>query len=116
MYQAAFNRTPDKAGLGYWIGQLDKGAESLSHAAAGFVNSAEFKQMYGTNISDNMFLTALYNNVLHRNPDQAGFNYWNGRVAAGMTRPDILASFSESTENIAQVIGQISHGIEYIPF
>ncbi|MFZ6759464.1 DUF4214 domain-containing protein [Undibacterium sp. Ji50W] len=116
LYQAAFNRTPDKAGLGYWIGQLDKGAENLNHVAAGFVNSAEFKQMYGSNISDNTFLTALYNNVLHRNPDQAGFDYWNGRVAAGMTRSDILASFSESTENIAQVIGQISHGIEYIPF
>ena len=116
LYQAAFNRTPDKAGLGYWIGQLDKGAENLNHVAAGFVNSAEFKQMYGANISDNTFLTALYNNVLHRNPDQAGFDYWNGRISAGMTRPDILASFSESTENIAQVIGQISHGIEYIPY
>ncbi len=116
LYQAAFNRTPDKAGLGYWIGQLDKGAENLNHVAAGFVNSAEFKQMYGANISDNTFLTALYNNVLHRNPDQAGFDYWNGRISAGMTRPDILASFSESAENIAQVIGQISHGIEYIPY
>ncbi|MFZ6654350.1 DUF4214 domain-containing protein [Undibacterium sp. TJN19] len=116
LYQAAFNRTPDKAGLGYWIGQLDKGAESLNHVAAGFVNSAEFKQMYGNNVSDNGFLTALYNNVLHRNPDQAGFDYWNGRVAAGMTRPDILASFSESAENIAQVVGQIAHGIEYTPF
>lgn len=116
LYQAAFNRTPDKAGLGYWIGQLDKGAENLNHVAAGFVNSAEFKQMYGANISDNAFLTAMYSNVLHRNPDQAGFDYWNGRISAGMTRPDILASFSESAENIAQVIGQISHGIEYIPY
>ncbi|MFZ6711570.1 DUF4214 domain-containing protein [Undibacterium sp. TC9W] len=116
LYQAAFNRIPDKAGLGYWIGQLDSGAETLNHAAAGFGNSAEFKKLYGDNITDNAFMTALYNNVLQRNPDQAGFDYWNGRISAGMTRPDILASFSESTENIAQVIGQISHGIEYIPY
>ena len=116
LYQAAFNRIPDKAGLGYWIGQLDSGAETLNHAAAGFVNSVEFKKLYGDNITDNAFMTALYNNVLHRNPDQAGFDYWNGRIKAGMTRPDILASFSESTENIAQVIGQISQGIEFIPY
>jgi len=116
LYQAAFNRIPDKAGLGYWIGQLDSGAETLNHAAAGFVNSTEFKKLYGDNITDNAFMTALYNNVLHRNPDQAGFDYWNGRIKAGMTRPDILASFSESAENFAQVIGQISHGIEFIPY
>ncbi|MFZ6780340.1 DUF4214 domain-containing protein [Undibacterium sp. Ji83W] len=116
LYQAAFNRIPDKAGLGYWIGQLDSGAETLNHAAAGFVNSVEFKKLYGDNITDNAFMTALYNNVLHRNPDQAGFDYWNGRIKDGMTRPDILASFSESAENFAQVIGQISHGIEFIPY
>ncbi len=33
-----------------------------------------------------------------------------------MTRAGILASFSEGSENVAQVVGQISHGIEYIPY
>ena len=116
LYQAAFNRTPDLAGLGYWIGQMDKGAENLVHVANGFVDSLEFKQLYGDHISDNAFITALYTNVLHRLPDQAGFDYWNGRISDGMGRPSILVSFSESTENIAQVIGQISHGIEYTPY
>lgn len=116
LYQAAFNRTPDVEGLGYWIGQMDKGAENLNHVAAGFVGSAEFKTLYGQNVSDNAFLTALYSNVLHRAPDQAGFDYWNGRVNAGMTRPDILASFSESVENQAQVIGSIQNGITYVPY
>lgn len=116
LYQAAFNRTPDQPGLGYWIGQMDSGAENLNHVAAGFVNSAEFKRMYGDNVSDNTYLTALYSNVLHRAPDQAGFDYWNERIHAGMTRPDILASFSESTENQAQVIGVIQDGIKYIPY
>ncbi len=116
LYQAAFNRVPDQPGLGYWIGQMDSGAENLNHVAAGFVNSAEFKRLYGDNVSDNAYLTALYSNVLHRTPDQAGFDYWNSRISAGMTRPDILASFSESTENQAQVIGSIQNGIAYIPY
>ncbi|MFZ6647757.1 DUF4214 domain-containing protein [Undibacterium sp. TJN25] len=116
LYQAAFDRIPDKAGLGYWIGHLDQGIENLTQVAAGFVNSVEFKKLYGDNISDNAFLTALYSNVLHRAPDQAGFDYWNGRVSDGMSRAGILASFNESDENIAQVVGQMSHGIEFIPY
>ncbi len=115
IYQAAFNRTPDLPGLGYWIGQMDKG-QSLNQVAASFVISAEFKQLYGANISDNAFLTALYSNVLHRTPDQAGFDYWNGQVSKGMTRADILASFSESTENQVQVVAKIQNGIDFIPF
>ena len=116
LYQAAFNRTPDKAGLGYWIGQMDSGAENLNHVAAGFVGSAEFQKLYGATVSNNGYLTALYNNVLHRTPDQAGFDYWNERIQSGMTRGDILASFSESTENQAQVIGQIQNGFEYLTY
>jgi hypothetical protein len=116
LYQAAFNRTPDKAGLGYWIGQMDSGAENLNHVAAGFVGSAEFQKLYGVTISNNGYLTALYSNVLHRTPDQAGFDYWNERIQSGMTRGDILASFSESTENQAQVIGQIQNGFEYLTY
>ncbi|BBB63844.1 hypothetical protein UNDKW_5571 [Undibacterium sp. KW1] len=115
IYQAAFNRTPDLPGLGYWIGQMDKGS-TLNQVAASFVISAEFKQLYGANISDNAFLTALYSNVLHRTPDQAGFDYWNGQVSKGMTRADILASFSESTENQVQVVAKIQNGIDFIPF
>lgn len=116
LYQAAFNRTPDQSGLGYWIGQMDKGAESLKHVAAGFLLSAEFQKLYGANVSDDAFITALYSNVLHRAPDQAGFNYWHGQISNGFGRDSILASFSESAENQAQVIGQIKNGISYIPF
>lgn len=116
IYQAAFDRTPDLAGLGYWIGQMDSGAETFNHVAAGFVISAEFQRLYGANLTNNGFLTALYNNVLHRNPDQAGFDYWNGRISEGMARSDILASFSESNENQAQVIGVIQNGFQYIPY
>jgi hypothetical protein len=41
IYQAAFNRTPDLGGLGYWIEQMDKGA-TLEAVAGQFITSAEF--------------------------------------------------------------------------
>jgi hypothetical protein len=115
LYQAAFDRTPDEVGLGFWIQSLDKGA-SLRDVATAFVQSAEFASLYGANPGDADFLTLLYNNVLHRAPDTGGAAYWTGRFQQGLSHADALASFSESGENQAQVIGQLSHGIAYLPY
>jgi hypothetical protein len=113
IYQAAFGRKPDLAGLGYWIKDMDKGS-SLTTVAAGFFQSAEFQQLYGSNPSTNTLITNFYQNVLHRAPDQAGFDYWSNQFSKGLITPAAaLASFCESTENQAQVIGQIQNGIVY---
>lgn len=113
LYQAAFDRKPDFAGLGYWINDMQNGS-SLTTVAAGFFSSAEFQKLYGKAPSNTTLITNFYSNVLHRSPDKAGFDYWltamdSGKVSAAAA----LASFCESTENQAQVIGVIQNGIEY---
>jgi hypothetical protein len=113
LYQAAFDRTPDKAGLGYWIDAMDKGM-SLTQAAAGFAGSAEFANLYGAHASDTQFVQALYQNVLHRAGDGAGADFWMHALESSVTRADVLANFSESAENQAQVIGTIQNGIDYL--
>lgn len=115
LYRAAFNRESDLDGLGYWIGQLDQGV-SLQAVSSGFVNSDEFRTLYGANASHATVLTAFYNNVLHRVPDKAGYDYWLGALASGMQVEQMLIEFSESGENKAQVIGTIQNGIEYHPY
>ncbi len=114
LYQAAFNRTPDKAGLGFWIDSFDKGI-SLVDAARGFVNSAEFASLYGANATDAQYVEALYGNVLHRTPDAAGYDFWLHSIQL-VSRAQVLADFSESAENQAQVIGSIASGIDYTPW
>lgn len=113
IYQAAFGRKPDLAGLGYWINDLDKGSD-LAKVAAGFFSSSEFQALYGTNPSNTVLINNFYQNVLHRAPDQAGFDYWLDQLSTGkVTAAAALASFTESTENIAQVLGAIQNGIDY---
>ncbi|MES2040428.1 MAG: DUF4214 domain-containing protein [Pseudomonadota bacterium] len=113
LYQAAFGRKPDLEGLGYWIKDMDKGS-SLTTVAAGFFQSAEFQKLYGANPSTTTLITNFYQNVLHRAPDQAGFDYWNNQLSKGqITAAGALASFCESAENQAQVIGTIQNGIEF---
>ena len=115
MYQAAFNRTPDAAGGGYWMSVLDKGA-SLRDVAGSFVNSAEFISKYGSAPTDAQFVDLLYQNVLHRTGDQAGVDYWMQALHNGMSRADGLMNFSESAENQAGVLTVIGSGFAYTPW
>jgi Ca2+-binding RTX toxin-like protein len=116
VYQAAFNRTPDAGGLGYWIKQMDDGT-SLNSVAAGFIASAEFKSVYGANPTNAQIVAKLYDNVLHRPGETAGVNFWVGELNAGSRSvAEVLAGFSESAENQAGLIGVIGNGFAYSPF
>lgn len=113
IYQAAFDRTPDAAGLGYWISRMDAGA-SLEQVAQSFLGSAEFVSLYGARPSTGLFVSKLYLNVLHRSAETAGFNYWSNLVGTGrVTQAQALSEFSESTENTIQVAAKIPNGIWY---
>ena len=114
VYQAAFNRTPDNGGLKYWIGIMDAG-KPLDLVTSGFVASAEFQTLYGANPSNQLFVSKLYSNVLHRTPDQGGYDYWTGLLDHNLISKVVaLAQFSESPENQAGVIGVIQNGIDLL--
>lgn len=116
LYQAAFNRAPDAGGLGFHMSVIDKHGVSLLADAQSFIDSAEFKQTYGS-VSNEQFVTLLYANVLHREPDAAGFKFHVDLLNAHIIgRADDLLVFSESAENKSALIGIIGNGFEYIPF
>lgn len=112
LYQAALGRTPDKEGLGYWIDAMDKGL-NLTSMSYFFIESEEFKQNFGSAIDDESFVALLYNNILGRQPEKAGFDYWVDVLQKGHERAEILPGFSESAENQLRVIGDIEGGFEY---
>ena len=116
LYQAVFGRAPDGAGLGFWMHQMDQGA-SLQSVAIAFMAAGEFAQRFGTYPSSTVLIGTLYQNVLHRTPDTAGFNWWKDLLDKGViSQEKLLTAFSESPENVAQLTGQIQAGMEYVPF
>lgn len=116
IYQAAFNRAPDRAGLGFWIYQLDHGA-SLEAIAGGFIDSAEFRKLYGAAPSNYDIAYRFYQNVLHREPDAGGLDFWVHVLDAGLaTRAAVLVGFSESSENYVQLLGTVGNGMDYQPW
>jgi len=117
LYKAAFNRTPDVGGLGFWINKMD-GNMSFNTVAQNFVNSAEFKTAYGgSNPSVNTLVTKLYNNVLIRNPDGGGLAFWQDKLTTGgWTVANVLGYFATSAENVTNVTPLIANGIPYTEF
>ncbi|WP_136418452.1 DUF4214 domain-containing protein [Herbaspirillum sp. ST 5-3] len=116
LYQAAFDRAPDLPGIGFWMNALDVGA-TLQGVANDFYSSAEFKSLYGPSPTNADLLTHYYQNVLHRAPDAGGYAWWLDKLDHQEATPiQVLVDFSESAENVAQVIGVIQNGIEYTPY
>jgi len=120
-YKAAFDRTPDGNGLGYWINRADEGLSAVA-IAEGFVWSDEFQSVYNVTTSDN-YLTgnditqvvdSFYRNVLDRAPDQGGLNYYVDTITnQEKTVGQVLAEIADSSENRNNLIEIIGNGIEY---
>ncbi|MBI1772817.1 MAG: DUF4214 domain-containing protein [Burkholderiales bacterium] len=112
LYFGAFDRLPDRDGLAYWM-QAQKDGMNLSKISASFVSSAEFQKTYGA-LDNTAFVDRVYQNVLHRSSDAAGKAYWLGQLGNGLSRGDMLAGFTESTEFKANSQSKVSLTLDYI--
>ena len=100
LYNASFKRLPDPGGLRYWIGNFSSGVDDERAVASSFLASAEFKERYGEDVTNAKYVETLYVNVLGRDYDQTGYNYWLSNLNNGVeTRYELLLGFSESFEN-----------------
>ncbi|WP_416882918.1 DUF4214 domain-containing protein [Marivita sp.] len=97
LYDAIFDRAPDPAGFHFWSGLLERNVLDLFEMADQFILSPEFQQTFGL-LEDAAFLTAIYQNVLDRTPDNDGYAFWLNALDVGVTRAELVIGFSESTE------------------
>lgn len=104
LYRAMFLRAPDAPGLAFWMRHCSDGDMSLVGVADGFAASGEFRQRYGQ-LGDRDFVTLLYRNVLHRDPDIPGLQASLAFLGRGGHRGEVVLGFSESAEFKAQLAG-----------
>lgn len=115
LYEAAFNRTPDALGVGFWIGKLDAGVP-VTAVAQGFIDSQEYRDAYGSAMTHRELVTRYYTNILDRAPEQAGLDFWVAKLDSGVARAEVLAGISESRENIDGSAAIIANGFSYLPY
>lgn len=105
LYEAAFGRVPDQAGLDFWVDVLrdevasgTSRSDALDDISTKFVSSSEFTEQYGAvqSGSSESFVRDLYNTVLRREPDQAGLDFWTS--LADVNPAKVLNDFAQSSE------------------
>lgn len=113
IYQAVQGTQPDLAHLEAAYNSV-KGGSTLGILADNLVHASGLDSVTGDG-----FLALLYANVLGRTPDAAGLAYWEGRMAAGMSKGTILASFaidvefsSKVSSGVQQSVFQALNGVE----
>ncbi|MEI4263447.1 DUF4214 domain-containing protein [Roseovarius sp. D0-M9] len=87
LYIAYFNRAPDAVGLNFW-GTAFANDTTLEEMATLFIDQDETLAAYPTGTSNNAFAETVYNNVLGRTPDKAGFDFWASQLDSGTVSRD----------------------------
>lgn len=97
LYLGFFGRNPDTAGFHYWSAQINSGRSPID-VAMGFASSDEFMQTYGS-LSAKEKIDLVYQNILERDPDPGGSNYWTGLLESGMPIGEIVWRLINSAFN-----------------
>ena len=100
-YQRYLNRSPDAAGISYWIGRLDNGATD-EQLDATFIGSQEYIRAHGG--SGAAWVAGMYHDLLGRTPDAAGQAYWTGQLALGVSPTGVALGFATSSERETIVV------------
>lgn len=101
LYGSSFSRAPEYNGMKYWTSKLnvELGYGTDQTTAYAVIS----KQMYidgkgngeaGTTLGDSAYVNFAYQNILGRNGDAAGVQYWNDKLVTGtVDRGSFVAKF-----------------------
>ncbi len=112
LYFAYFGRVPDFGGLLYWIGERRAG-RPLADVSYDFFASDEFQALRSTVPTDGQFVDDAYRRVLERPSDPGGRSWWIAQLGAGLSRWDMVTTFSESPEGRSVKFGDVNTSVLY---
>jgi hypothetical protein len=99
LYFGTYLRIPDYPGLAFWTDEYRSGRRTLVQIAEAFATAQEFINLYGANTDNTTYVNLLYSNIIGRQADAGGLNFWVAELNSGrQTRGSMLASFTESSE------------------
>jgi trimeric autotransporter adhesin len=93
VYRNVLGRAPDTAGYNGWLALLRQGL-SRGDMMAGFTESEEF----GLQTRNKVFVIMMYEGMLRRASEQAGFEGWVSYLNAGNSGLDLTRGFLNSLE------------------
>lgn len=113
LYSALLGRTPDNDGLLYWLNDMNTNNTTVQNISAGFAGSEEYEARFGAQ-SNEEFINQLYNNILLRDADASGYDYWIDEISQTGDRTGMIVSFSNSEEYIQEQEEAIQEYLENV--
>ncbi|MEM7497222.1 MAG: DUF4214 domain-containing protein [Pseudomonadota bacterium] len=102
LFKVVFGRLSDDGGRDFWSAKTF-GGTSLEDVADIFLDSFEFTDRWGENLSDEAFVEHTYLRALGRDADEAGKEFWVDRLADDdFGRGDLAAAFARFTHEIGE--------------
>jgi hypothetical protein len=104
IFVAYYGRPADPAGLQYWAAQLAASGGSLASIINAFGNSAESTALYaGANNAAKV--TAIYQQLFNRAPDDAGLNFYTAELQAGrMSAASIALNVANGAKGVDSTV------------
>lgn len=81
LYVAMFGRAPDMEGLNFWGGALDAG-QSVAQVAQAMFGTTPARAYFPEGSTSQQIVQSFYVNVLGRQPDAGGLEFWVARLDA----------------------------------
>jgi hypothetical protein len=103
-YWQFLGREADQQGLAYWTDRMHKGL-SDEGLETQFIASPEFYSHAGG--TDQAWVLAMYQALLHRQPDAAGEEYWTQQLAREAKQSEVALGFATSDERESQHVVDI---------
>lgn len=106
LYMASFGRAPEYAGLHWWAGEAQQMLEDgATHAdmtrdvAVRMYDGGVGQGEAGTSLVHAAYVDQAYLNVLGRQADDAGRDFWVAQLEQGLERGEFVAGFLAGTRN-----------------
>ena len=99
IYDKALNRSYDEEGLAYWSYMLASHKLTWENVGVEFFMSEE---MRSKNLSNEEYVTRLYQTFMEREPETDGYNYWVSQLNSGVSRQTVVNGFTRSEEFLAK--------------
>lgn len=96
-YNNALRREPDSGGAAYWLGALQRGQLSPENVYSTFLYMNEMYDVQGGGTNAG-YVSSMYRELLKREPEPEGLNYWTTRLNNGEARSSISNSIWYSPE------------------
>jgi hypothetical protein len=105
-YGGALGRIPDIDGFLWWDDQIETGNRNVEGMTQGFLWSAEFLGFFAgaerpDDISNERFITHMYQNIFGREPDQDGSEFWVDELDSGRRdKANVVINMTSSDEYV----------------